>query len=226
MQHAGRLRSPLVRVDWLAGARDLRAPIAEPTLPPGITVCTATTGDFGRMAAAMASLEFRGAALTIADIEQRYQNGDICIMAESGREIAYLSWVRFTDASMRKDRIEVPLRPGEAYMDSVYALPRFRGQGLATAVATARFRYLRERGITAVYAWVASHNTPIIGVLQRAGYRIVGRVTQFIWRLGGRVPLLNIVTVTDPSNPLADICSRHRLRTHSGVTVYRATRAL
>ncbi len=150
-----------------------------------------------------------------------YQQGNICVIAESGGEIAYLSWIRFTDASMHKDRIEVPLRPHEAYIDAVYAMPAYRGRGLAAAVSTARFRYLRARGITTVYGWVSPRNIPMIRVLKRVGYRMVGQVTLFIWRLGCRVPLVNIIVITDPSDSPAGVCSPDRLRPRGGLTIYR-----
>ncbi len=64
------LRSPLIRVDWLACARDLDASIADVPLPPEITIRPAAAEDFARMAEAMARPEFRGDVLTIDDIER------------------------------------------------------------------------------------------------------------------------------------------------------------
>ncbi len=173
------------------------------------------------MAAAMTHPEFRGAALTVEQLARRHQDGGVCLIAESGEEIAYLSWIRLSDASLRREGIEVSLRPGEAYIDSIFAMPAYRGQGLATAVAAARIKYLRQRGIKTAYGWVAPHNTPMVTVLTRAGYRVVGRVMQLLWLPIRHVPLVNIVVVTDPSDPLAGICSPDRLRFRSGITIYR-----
>jgi ribosomal protein S18 acetylase RimI-like enzyme len=177
------------------------------------------------MAAVMESPEFRGEPLTADMMARRYHDGSVCLIAELGETIVYLSWIRFSDASMHRDGIEVPLRPGEAYIDSIFAMPAYRGQGLATAAAIARLKYLRQRGIRAAYGWVAPHNTPMIKLLARVGYQEVGRITQIVWRLGRRVPLVNLITVAEPADSLADTCSPRRLKLRSGVTVYRRRRS-
>lgn len=215
------LRPPLIRIDSLACVRELDTPFPDVPLPKGVTIRPATPNDFPRVAAAMANPEFRGSALTVENMARRYQDGGVCLIAESGDAIAYLSWIRFSDASLSREGIEVSLRPGEAYIDSIFAMPAYRGRGLATAVATARIKYLRQRGIKTAYGWVAPHNTPMVMVLTRAGYRVVGRVMQLLWLPIRHVPLVNVVVVTDPSDPLAGICSPDRLRFRSGITIYR-----
>lgn len=171
----------------------------------------------------MAADDFLGRPLGVDDIAQRSERGDVCMIAEARSHPVYLSWIKFSDASMRFNGVEVPLRHGEAYVDAVFATPAFRGQGLATAVAVARLKYLRDRGVKVAFGWVAPHNTPIIRVLQRAGYRIVGSISQLIWQVGTRVPLLNVVVAIDAvdADPALQLCTPERVRCRTGVVIYR-----
>lgn len=223
MQWRAILRLPIIRVASLACARRLDAPFEEVSPPQGVTIRVATTGDAPRLAAAMAGSEFRGSRLGVDDVARRFASGDGCLIAEAGEQVAYLSWIKFTDASMRRNGVEVPLRPDEAYIDAVFAMPSYRGQGLATAVAAARLTYLRDRGVKVAFGWVAPHNTPIIRVLQRAGYRIVGSISQLIWQVGSRTPMLNVVVAIDSAgaDPSLQLCTPERVRCRTGLVIYR-----
>lgn len=171
----------------------------------------------------MAAEDFRGRPLGVDDIARRSARGDACLIAEAGGRLAYLSWIKFSDASMRPSGVEIPLRPGEAYIDAVFAMPAYRGQGLATAVAAARLRYLRDRGVKVAFGWVAPHNTPILRVLEHAGYRITGSISQLIWQLRTRAPLLSVLVAIDAAgaDPSLQLCTAERVRFRTGLVIYR-----
>jgi len=198
-------------------------PFADISPPAGVTIRVATPDDFSRLAEAMAGTEFRGRPLGVDEVAERCDRGDVCLIAESGGQLAYLSWIKFTDASMRRNGVDVPLRPGEAYIDSIFAMPAYRGQGLATAVAAARLRYLRDRGTKVAFGWVAPHNTPMIRVLERAGYRFIGSIHQLLWQFRSRTPLLSVVVTFHPAGSIAlpQICSPDRMRLRAGIVIYR-----
>ncbi|MGH2454163.1 MAG: GNAT family N-acetyltransferase [bacterium] len=101
-----------------------------------------------------------------------------------------------------------------------YTLPAFRGGGVATAAGLERHRWLRDHGIRRVYGWMRAENTAMHKVRDRAGWRTVGRLTQFYWRIRRRYALLT-VTISDPADPLAAWCGPDRLRVEGGIRIAR-----
>lgn len=90
----------------------------------------------------------------------------------------------------------------------------------ATAAGLERHRWLRDHGIRRVYGWMRAENTAMHEVRDRAGWRTVGRLTQFYWRIRRRYALLT-VTISDPADPLAAWCGPDRLRVEGGIRIAR-----
>ena len=67
---------------------------------------------------------------------------------------------------------------------------------------------------------VTARTATALKVRDRAGWRAVGRLSQFYWRIRRRYALLT-VTTSDPADPLAAWCGPERLRVEGGLRIAR-----
>jgi RimJ/RimL family protein N-acetyltransferase len=115
--------------------------------------------------------------------------GHVCFLAEHNGTILHYRWARRSDASISRMGIWATLRSGEACGFGSYTAPPARGHRLHPAVLTAMGMYLREAGMRTMYMWVMSGNTASLRTMTRVGAREIGRVVQWVWRLGREVLL-------------------------------------
>lgn len=174
----GAVLRPILRVDLLANAKALDDPIPARTAGP-IACRLAVPDDFPHLAS-LAEAEDRGIpdfpprVSLVEEFERRHRKGDVCLLAEVDRRIAYFSWMCFDAATLPGYGVVSPLLPGEAYVNMTYTLPAYRGRGVATAAGLERQRWFRDHGIRRAYGWTRAENRPALKVRDRAGWRAGG----------------------------------------------------
>jgi hypothetical protein len=215
------LRPPAGRASYFGVARDLT--LATPKLPlvDGLVTRPAGPDDFPRMIAFMDAPDFQGNRLQMADLERRYRRGDVCFMAEYRGEIASLGWMRFDSAAYPMAGIDVPLRKDEVYIGAIFTRTTVRGRGVVTTGSLEPLKWLKARGFTKGYGWVRSANVPMLRTIRRIGWNVTSQVTQYFLWFGVRLPVVNVVTVADRTDPLAQWCTRDRIRFRSGLRLFR-----
>ncbi|MDR7417654.1 MAG: hypothetical protein QN178_01945 [Armatimonadota bacterium] len=215
------LRPPAGRASYLGVARDLTLPTPPIPVVAGLVTRPATPADFPAMVAFTQAPDFKGNRLKMADLERRYHRGDVCFMVSHHGEIATLGWTRFDNAGYLAAGIDIPLRANEAYVGAIFTRAMVRGRGLVTTGSLEHLRWLKERGVTKAYGWVRSANLPMLRTTKRLGWHATSHVEQYFLWFGVRIPIANIVTVADTSDPLAQWCGRERIRFRSGLRVFR-----
>jgi RimJ/RimL family protein N-acetyltransferase len=215
---------PVLRVDLLAGAKALDDPLPTPAVEP-VALRLALPDDFPSLAS-LAEAEIRGIPdfpLRVSFLDEfarLHHKGDVCFLLEIDGRIAYFSWVAFDTAALSAYGLISPLLEGEAYVSMSYTFPAYRRRGVATAARVEANRWLRDHGVRQAYSWVRTHNTASLKVRERAGWRVVGQLTQFIWRIRRRYTLLT-VTTNDPDDPLSTWCGPERLNIDGGIRITR-----
>lgn len=109
--------------------------------------------------------------------KERLKMGDICISAEMHGDLVFLAWLAFNEAYV--DELERTLRvgSGSAYLYDAYAVPEYRGLGIAPRAVEEAFNYVYERGIIRVYTCVRHNNFPSLRAVHKLGFRKIGTIT-------------------------------------------------
>jgi hypothetical protein len=142
-------------------------------------------------------------------------------MVEYHGELSTLGWMRFDSAAYPVAGIEIPLQQDEVYIGAVFTRTNLRGRGGVTTGSVEQLKWLRARGITKAYAWIRTANRPMLRTVQRIGWNVKVQVLQYYVSFGIRIPVVNVVTVADPADPLAAWCSRKRMSFRSGLRIDR-----
>ncbi|MDR7419027.1 MAG: GNAT family N-acetyltransferase [Armatimonadota bacterium] len=216
-----RVQPPIGRSVYLGVAKDLGESAPRFSPPEGIVGRAATEEDFPRLVEFMQAPDFRGNRLRLDDLHRRYARGDVCVIGEQRGEIVVLGWVRFDSAAYPLAGIDIPLQRHEAYLGAIFAHPRVRGRGVTTRGALLLYDWLRVRGITTAYGWVQPANRPMVRTMLRLGWGVKAQVTQYFVWAGVRLPVVNIVQVSNPADPLCDWCSMARIRFRCGLRIFR-----
>jgi GNAT superfamily N-acetyltransferase len=130
-------------------ACDLRKPMPERRVTPGIIVREATIEDVQR---------FEDQELFL----ERLSEGDRCFMGieESTGKLTNYRWICTTTSYIPELKRYLILRPGEAYAYDLKTLPEFRRRGIDAYVRHYVYSYLRDVGYTKVYAYIHGDNYP------------------------------------------------------------------
>jgi len=115
-------------------------------------------------------LAFRADAVR-ADIQQRWQGGDLCFAAEQDGRIVSACWVGTRRGWTEFLRCEIPLEPGDAYLYDAFTLPAYRGSGLAPAVCQAQLRHLSSEGYRRAVRGTVPENRPALRAHAKSGFR-------------------------------------------------------
>jgi len=87
------------------------------------------------------------------------------VALSQGRVVGY-AW-GCSEVQPELERVNIELKPGDVLCTDVYTAPAFRGRGVQTALALARFELFRELGFNRAVCYIEIHNAPSLAVWQR-----------------------------------------------------------
>jgi ribosomal protein S18 acetylase RimI-like enzyme len=107
---------------------------------------------------------------------QRLAQNHMGLMAFYSDQPAGYAWGS-TDILTRLERVHPTLYPGDFLCTDSYTSPKFRGQGIQTALTLARFHILRELGYCRAVSYIEVRNSPSLAVwLRKLGSQTIGTV--------------------------------------------------
>lgn len=144
----------------------------EASLPPGITIAPIKAGDWPALATIVGQRE-------LERFRELVNNGRHCLVAWRGERPVGYAWVAEQvgpDVTIWPLPLEFPA--DAAYLWNLYVLPSERSNGIGSALAQARLRTARERGLREGWRLVAPSNSASIRTVHKsgAGTRIVGEL--------------------------------------------------
>jgi GNAT superfamily N-acetyltransferase len=157
----------------------------EVTPPTGITIRRATEADLP----ALVEIMSRRDADRFGDNVAR---GLICFVAWEGERPVGYAWNadRFT-SDMTATACPLALPPTASYLWNLYVVPRRRGHGVGAALASARLRLARDRGLREGWTMIAPTNygsLRAVGKTAGPNTRVIGelRYVKLLTRVYGR----------------------------------------
>jgi ribosomal protein S18 acetylase RimI-like enzyme len=191
-----KLVRPAVKIGTLVFSEcDLREPMPERQVIPGITVRVATLND----------------AHLFEDRElffERMKEGNRCFMGveEATGKLTNYRWINTSAAYVPELKRYMVFRPNEAYAYDLNTLPEFRRRGIDRYTRHYTYSYLREHGYTKLIAYIHGDNYVSLQAARHL-LRPTGRVWYIQIRgcnpimIGGRKPgLPHLSPVTDSSH--------------------------
>ena len=171
--------------------RSLRDAVAEPRLPPGISLRTFVPGQDEDDWIVLNARAFAGhpeqGKWTRADLEHReaepWFDPDGFFLAQRDGRLAGFHWTKIHERAAAEPGAAEPdaSEPGEERADGpvgeVYVLgvdPAEQGIGLGKALTLAGLRYLRDRGMPAVMLYADEDNAAAIRLYESLGFAHVG----------------------------------------------------
>lgn len=107
---------------------------------------------------------------------RRLENGHTGLLALHENQPAGYAWACLK-IDPKLERVHPKLGSGDILCADVYTTPAFRGQGVQTALALARFRLFRDLGYRRAISYIEIHNAPSLAVWQRKlGSLTIGQV--------------------------------------------------
>jgi len=167
---------PYRGIEYTVFARSLLGPLprAKPRQP--VTLRLAEETDLDR---------FRGLVLPSEwhHFRRRLAHGRHCFLALDSDRLAAYCWAT-SQVEFAVDNIEVPLQPGDAYVDDAFTVPAYRRQGIQTAVHLYRLTYLKDLGCQRAILIVENDNVASQRLVRKLGYREVARLSfrRVLWR--------------------------------------------
>jgi GNAT superfamily N-acetyltransferase len=153
--------------------------------PAGITIRRATEADLPALAETMSRRE-------IERFSDHVARGRICFVAWEGERPVGYAWNadRFS-SDMTATACPLALPPTASYLWNLYVVPRSRRHGVGSALASARLRLARDRGLREGWTMIAPTNyASLRAVAKTAGpnTRVIGelRYLKLLTRVYGR----------------------------------------
>jgi GNAT superfamily N-acetyltransferase len=153
--------------------------------PTGITIRPATEADLPALEAAAPRRE-------IARFADYMARGRMCFIAWEGERPVGYAWNadRFS-SDMTATGCPLALPPTASYLWNLYVMPHRRGHGIGAALASARLKLARDRGLREGWTMIAPTNYPSLrAVSKTAGpnARVIGelRYLKLLTRVYGR----------------------------------------
>ena len=174
---AGRIVSlPYRKREFLVLTRSLQTLPAVPPPARPVTLRRAEPADLALFQGVIPPSE-------LGHARQRLAHGHHCFLALDGDRLAAYCWATTRiDPSM--GYLQLPLQPGDAYLDDAYTIPAYRRQGIQMAVHRYRLAYMQQQGCRRAILLIEPDNTASLQLAQRLGYRQVSRLTfrRILWK--------------------------------------------
>jgi GNAT superfamily N-acetyltransferase len=107
---------------------------------------------------------------------RRLEHGQVGLAAFHDDQLAGYAWASDKIVSSL-ERVNLHLELYDAICVDAYTAPAFRGLGVQTALALARFRLLRDRGFQRMVTYIEEGNAPSLAVWQKKlGSQVVGHI--------------------------------------------------
>jgi GNAT superfamily N-acetyltransferase len=132
----------------------------------------------------LATLESLDPAMTSAEVARRQAEGQECLVAWHGSDLAYFRWQTARSPHLPYLGCTLELGAGGFAVLDVFTSPAFRGRGIASFVGTVALVDAHDRGLRRAIWLVAWWNAPAFRIAREAthrrlagaiGYRGVGR---------------------------------------------------
>ena len=140
---------------------------------------------WGRLApGGLAALEALDPAMTPAEVARRQAEGQECLVAWHGTDLAYFRWQTARSPHLPYLGRTLELASGDFAVLDVFTSPVFRGQGIGNFVGTIALVEAHDRGLRRAIWLVAWWNVPAFRIAREAthrraagaiGYRGLGR---------------------------------------------------
>ena len=106
---------------------------------------------------------------------RRLERGHTGLLAlHQGRMIGY-AWA-CTEVNPLLERVQLTLAAGDVLCVDAFTAPAFRGKGVQTALALARFRLFGDLGYRRAIAYIEQRNTPSLAVWRKVGGQEIGEI--------------------------------------------------
>ena len=106
-------------------------------------------------------------------VRESYARGDLCVGALEGPNLVGYCWFAFSAAPLL-DGVWIDFPAHLVYTYKSYVRPGFRGRGIAARLYCFPDTIVQERGRTAAFITVESHNRPSISAAKRSGFASAG----------------------------------------------------
>lgn len=87
-----------------------------------------------------------------------------------------VGWGWLTDrVDLQTNRVQAPLRPGDACLYDLFVAPTHRGRGIAQRLVAARLQFLHKQGYKRSIITCTKNDLPALKVAERANYQNIGQ---------------------------------------------------
>jgi GNAT superfamily N-acetyltransferase len=141
--------------------------------PPGITIRPANEADLPALVEMMSHRE-------VERFSESVSRGRLCFVAWQGERPVGYAWNadRFT-SDITATACPLALPPTATYLWNLYVLPEERSQGVGAALASARLRLARDRGLREGWTMIAPNNHASLRAVAKTGgpnTRVIGEL--------------------------------------------------
>lgn len=121
----------------------------------------------------VASLEPLAGATDMVRFQRMFKLGAVVFGAFLEGQV--IGWGWLTDKiDPQTNRVQAPLRPGDACLYDLFVAPAFRKQGIAQRLVASRLQFLSAHGYQRSVITCSKDNPAALKVAQRAGYLKIG----------------------------------------------------
>lgn len=112
----------------------------------------------------------------MARFHKMLDHGSIAFIAYLDKQSAGYCWIS-EEIDPGVNRVQPPLRPGDACVHDLFVSPTYRRQGIGHALVSHRLRYLSDHGYSRAIAAVRKDNIPALKVDEKTGYTHIGEMS-------------------------------------------------
>jgi len=150
---------------WHVFHTDLRRPLPEPYAKEEVMVKVfARTENTEDLAAQISSI----GNIPSANVNSRFDRGDVAAVGYVKREIAGFMWMTFADGMDLAFGVRWIVHPHEALRYGSFVVPRWRGLGIHSSMNRALNGYARDRGLTQTLGSISAVNPQSLNLAKHA----------------------------------------------------------
>jgi GNAT superfamily N-acetyltransferase len=141
-----------------------------PDTKPGLVIRQVTTLE------ELASLRPITDSADMARFYRMFEHGSIAFIALHNEMPVGCCWIS-AEIDRRANRVQPPLRPGDACVHDLFVSPEYRSEGIGRTLIAHRLRFLREHGYKRAIGAVLKDNAPALKVNQKTGHIHIGEMS-------------------------------------------------